>query len=196
MSLMETIKRFSNTETYMTESAESNLAIQDTIEEYSHLAVTPTRVAFPASQVPVAEFADPSLPCKYGVSSDIFSIFMERNGLTDIAEAMSTIAMSNGLKSSDIMLVLDSDSVVRKAIDEAKVDPNTVTRKEKETNVGKVAKLIQHSRETGVFVAKEPNVENPPVFQVQWNDNPNIVNIEKDTCDLGLFSDERPFTFK
>jgi len=196
MSLMETIKRFGNTETFVTESMEVELGLEDAINEYSGLAVTPTRVAFPASQVPVAEFADPSLPCKYGVSADIFSIFMERNGLKDIQEAMSTIAMSNGISSKDIMLVMDSDDVIRRTIDEAKVDPNTITRKEKLTNIAKVGKLIQHSRETGVFVAKEPNVENPPVYQVQWNDNPNIVNIERDTCDLGLFSDERQLTFK
>jgi hypothetical protein len=188
---MDVINNFSKTETFMTEDTNMSLAMGDLVDEMSSLDTIPSRLSFPASEVPVASFDEGTTVSKYGVGADVLSLYMERNGISDIKEAMSNIASANNISVEEMMMVLPSDAEVIAYMNEAKQDPNPTSKKEKMDALAQITRVIKVGKDGEVNMAKEPPPN--PVTQIQWNDNESIINI--DTDGSGHYPDERPTTW-
>ena len=191
MSLMDVINNFAKTETFVTEDVNMNISISDLVSEMGSLPTTPGRLAFPASEVPVASFDESEAFCKYGVGADVLSLYMEKNGIRDIKEALQNIASANKIALEEIMMVLPSEQDVMNYIQEAKKDTNPTSKKDKMNALSQINAVIKVGKDEDVNMAKEPPAN--PVTQIQWNDNESIVNI--DTDGSGHYPDERPTTY-
>ena len=188
---MDVINNFAKTETFMTEDANVNLSVKDLVDEMSSLPTTPGRLAFPASEVPVASFDESESFCKYGVGADVLSLYMEKNGIRDIKEALQNIASANKIALEEIMMVLPSEQDVMNYIQEAKKDTNPASKKDKMNALSQINAVIKVGKGEDVNMAKEPPAN--PVTQIQWNDGESIINI--DTDGSGHYPDERPTTY-
>lgn len=177
---------------YMSEAEQSvqedvglDLAIEQVIDEYSKLPTTHTKLFFPADQVPIIVYEDrQESDCSYGVGIDIFGLFMEKNGLTDIKEAYSIICKKNGIQEGQLALIFDSDDALRKAVQECRCCPSNKEKVQKLTNLSKTGGLLK-SLKNEIPIAKEPGAT-----EIQWNDNNKIVNIDRSDNYMSSFDAE------
>lgn len=185
MNVNRFIAYISEAEELVQEDANLELAIEQVIDEYATLPTTHSKLFFPADQVPIIVYEDrQEADCSYGVGIDIFGLFMEKNGITDIKEAYSIICKKNNIEEGQLALIFDSDDALKKAVQECRCCGDCKEKHKKLANLSKTGGLLKVLK-NDIPIAKEPAVQD-----IQWNDNSNIVNIERNDNYMSSFDAE------
>ena len=185
MNVNRFIAYMSEVEQSVQEDAGLDLAIEQVIDEYSKLPTTHTKLFFPADQVPIIVYEEnQESDCAFGVGIDIFGLFMEKNGITDIKEAYSIICKANNINEGQLALIFDSDDSLRKAVQECRCCCSNKEKGKKLSNLSKTGGLLK-SLKNEIPIAKEPGAT-----EIQWNENPKIINLDRSDNYMSSFDAE------
>ena len=169
--LNKIISQLSRSESFINEDVNMELSVNKTIDIFDSIPTVKAKMGFPASQFPVAMFENAD-PFKYGVSAEILGIFMDRNNINSIEEALDVIGGANDISGKEIGIVFESKDVLTQMIDEAKAEKEIAKREAKIKSVERVGYLIQNMKNGKIEVAKEPSV-----VQIDYNDK-NLESID------------------
>ena len=148
-----------------------DLNVDTVIDEYASMPTVSSKMFFPADQVPIVMYEHGGSPCRYGVSVDIFEIFMEKNGITDIYEGYSRVCEANNIEEGELALIFDSEDELKKAIHECRCCCDNKEKVKHLKNLTKTGGLLKELKDK-IPIAKEPGVT-----EVDWKTNDSIVNI-------------------
>lgn len=177
------INYLSSVDRAVQEDTDLNLSIESLIDEYASLPVTNTKMYLPPEQVPIIIY-EGSSNYRYGLSLDMFGLFMEKNGMTDIGSAYRSICEANQLQPGEVALIFDSDDELKKAIQECRCCCDGESKQKLKSFLQKTGGLLKELK-NHIPVAKEPSVT-----EIDWNSNEKIVNIEKDSNYMSSFDAE------
>ena len=186
MKLNRLLNYISANDVAINESTDLELKIEEVIDIYNQIPVVETKLYFPADQVPICDLSSGD-KLQYGVSADIFGLFMEKNEVTDVQDAISIIEQANQLERGSLVLVFEGDEVLAKAIDECRCCGDSKERVNRLKQITKTGGLLKQLKNY-VPIAKEPSVT-----QVEWNPNTNIVNIDRSDHWFGQGFDNESF---
>lgn len=172
MNIQRLIGYLSTIEENTVEDVGTDLSVDTVIDEYASMPTVATRMFFPADQVPIVMYEHGGSPYRYGVSVDIFEIFMEKNGITDIYEGYERICKANDIAEGELALIFDSDDELKKAIHECRCCCDNKEKVKQLKNLTKTGGLLKELKDK-IPIAKEPSVT-----EVDWKTNTNIINID------------------
>ena len=147
------------TEACKTECGECDDMYEDEIEdefedELDDIEELEESIFYTAEMIPVIEqHTDNGV--RYLIEMDNLTKFMESNHIEDIAKAMELVGECNGLESSTLALVIESDDVAEELIEEAKNEKRAKGSKKKLGVMKDAKKLLSGLKIKGIKVVKK-----------------------------------------